>query len=97
LFIAGSVSSISTSKDYLRHGELLAGSIIKFCEKTNPKSCATIDRRKEEESVDRITVAKEVGLKLAELYSDFSSLSVQFSKSDGAPGSFDMTFDSKQP
>lgn len=96
LLMATSASTISTSKEYLRSAPLLAGSIIKYCEKEAPKSCVTIDRRKDIASVDKITVVAEVGLKLAELYPDFSSLSVHFSKSDKVPGSFDMKFDSAQ-
>jgi hypothetical protein len=92
--MAASASTNSAAKDYLHNAPLLAGSIIKYCEKDAPKSCETIDRRNEVVSIDAAG-AGEVTLKLSELYGDFSSLSVTFSKSDKVPGSFDMTFNSK--
>jgi hypothetical protein len=96
VLIVASASTVSASKDYLRNAPLLAGSVIKYCEKHDPKACETIDRQKEVTSVDRTKVAAEVALKLTELYPDFSSLSVCFSKSEDVHGSFDMTFDAKQ-
>jgi hypothetical protein len=95
VLVAGATSTATATKEYLRSDPLLAGSVIKYCEKDAPKNCTTIDRQKEA-IIDETKVLKELPLKLAELYPEFNSLSVKFPKSDkGSPG-FDLTFDSKQ-
>ncbi|HEY9656866.1 MAG TPA: hypothetical protein V6C65_00275 [Allocoleopsis sp.] len=94
VLVAGATSTATTAKVYLQSDPLLAGSLIKYCEKEAPKSCATIDRRKEAID-DEKKVLTEVPLKLAEIYSEFDSLSVTFPKSAKVSAGFDLTFNSK--
>jgi hypothetical protein len=93
--VAGSASTTTNPKEYLRSDPLLAGSLIRYCEKEAPKKCTTIDRQHETIS-DEAKVLKELPLKLAEIYGDFNSLSVKFPKSDKASLNFDLSFESKK-
>lgn len=85
-------SASTASKDYLAHEQMLAGSVIKYCEHDMPKDCQTIDRRNEAVTTDLATVSGELALKLSKIAPEFHTLSVDFVKSDKVPGSFDMQF-----
>ncbi len=90
LLISASASNVSTSKDYLRHDPMLGGSVIKYCETASPKSCETVDRRKEASpGIGKVEVIKQLGSKLAEISVDFRSLSVQNEN-------LDLSFEFKQ-
>ncbi len=94
VLVAGATSAATAAKEYLRSDPLLAGSVIKYCEKEIPNRCDTFDRRKEPVG-DVTKVLTEVPLKLSEIYPLFSSLSVNFPKSDKVTAGFDLKFDSK--
>ncbi|MCX6131372.1 MAG: hypothetical protein NTX25_20210 [Proteobacteria bacterium] len=88
LMISALATSVSTAKDYLRKDPMLAGALIKYCENTSPKSCATVDRRKEvSPTVDKATAIGEISSRLGDIAADFSSLSI---RSDGIEFLFDF-------
>ncbi len=83
-------SAASASKAYLADDNMLAGSLIKYCEQGAPESCKTIDRRNETITNDLGAISGQLALKLSKIAPEFSTLTVDFVKSDTAPGSLDF-------